>query len=202
MSPVFQALQHHPLARGSRYFHPKQRLPRRISLDDPALSIMTDLSEVPAFTVELSTPLDKSLEIMIKRGVRILLVCDTDCRIIGLLSSRDIHGIKPDRILAKAGGNRADLLVVDVMTLAPKLEVIRMENVRCAQVGDIITTLRQVDRQHLLVLDDDPETDQPMVRGIFSLSQIAVRLGLDIDPSRQPTTFADLEKTGLWPPSR
>ena len=46
------------------------------------------------------------------------------------------------------------------------------------------------------MVDTDPETGQPAVRGIFSLSQIGLRLGLDIDPSRQPTTYADLEKAG------
>ena len=67
-----------------------------------------------------------------------------------------------------------------------------MEDVSRARVGDIIATLRHVDRQHALVLDDDPETGQPAVRGLFSLSQIGLRLGLDIDPSRQPTTYAEL----------
>ena len=196
MTHIYQPLSLHRLESGSRYFRPKQQLPWRITTDDPALSVMTDLSQVTAFTAELSTPLDKGLDIMIKRGIRILLVCDADGNIVGLLTSRDIDGDKPERILAKAGGVREDLRVADIMTLRPKLEALLMEDVRRARVGDIIATLREVGRQHALVLDDDPETGKPAVRGIFSLSQIGLRLGLDIDPSRQPTTYADLEKVG------
>jgi len=184
------------MERGTRYFRPKQGLPWRVTLDDPALSVMTDLSQVTAFIVELSTPLDKGLEIMIKRGIRILLVCDADDNIIGLLTSRDIAGDKPHRILAKAGGVQADLRVSDVMTLRPKLDVLSMEDVRRARVGDLIATPRQVDRQHALVLDRDPETGKSAVRGIFSLSQISLRLGLNIDPSRQVTLYAEFENAG------
>lgn len=134
---------------------------------------------------------------MIKRGIRILLVCDADDNIIGLLTSRDIAGDKPHRILAKAGGGvREDLRVSDVMTLRPELELLSMEDIQRARVGDLIATLRQVDRQHALVLDRDPETGKPAVRGIFSLSQISLRLGLNIDPSRQVTLYADFKNAG------
>ena len=133
---------------------------------------------------------------MIKRGIRILLVCDADDNIIGLLTSRDIAGDKPHRILAKAGGVQEDLRVSDVMTLRPKLELLSMEDIQRARIGDLIATLRQVDRRHALVLDRDPETGKPAVRGIFSLSQISLRLGLNIDPSRQATLYADFEKAG------
>lgn len=196
MNPTYQPLPLHRLESGARYFRPQQPLPWRVTPADPALSVMTDLSQVTAFTTEPTTPLDKSLELMIKRGIRILLVCDSDGHIVGLLTSRDIDGVKPGRILAKAGGAWEDLRVADIMTLRPKLETLLMEDVRRAQVGDIIATLRQVDRQHALVVDTDPETGRPAVRGLFSLSQIGLRLGLDIDPSRQPTTYGDLEKAG------
>ena len=196
MNPTYQPLPLHRLESGARYFRPQQPLPWRVTPADPALSVMTDLSQVTAFTTEPTTPLDKSLELMIKRGIRILLVCDSDGHIVGLLTSRDIDGVKPGRILAKAGGAWEDLRVADIMTLRPKLETLLMEDVRRAQVGDIIATLRQVDRQHALVVDTDPETCRPAVRGLFSLSQIGLRLGLDIDPSRQPTTYGDLEKAG------
>lgn len=196
MKHPYHSLPLHRLDRGIRHARPRQQLPRRITADDSALSVMTDLCQVTAVTTELSTPLGKGLDLMVKRGVRILLVCDAEDNILGLLTSRDIDGEKANRILAKTGGAREDLLVSDVMTLRTKLEVLTMEDVLNARVGDIIVTLRQVDRQHALVLDTDPETDIPAVRGIFSLSEIGLRLGLNINRSRQPTTYAELEKAG------
>jgi CBS-domain-containing membrane protein len=158
---------------------------------------MTDLSQVTAYTTELATPLSKALDLMIRRGVRLLLVNNADRQVVGLITSRDIEGEKPARILAKAGGVWEDLLVADIMTLQPKLEVLRMEEVATARVGDIIATLRQAGRQHALVVDADPATGKPAVRGLFSLSQIGLQLGLDIHPTQQPTTYADLERAGI-----
>lgn len=194
MTQPYQPLPFHHFASGAGYFRPQQQLPEHVTENDPALHVMTDLSQVTAYTTELSTLLSKALEMMVKRGVRMLLVRDADGQIVGLLTSRDIEGEKPQRILAKAGGAWEDLVVADIMTLKPKLEVLLMEDVLKARVGDIIATLRHVNRQHAMVLDREPRTSQPAVRGIFSLSQIGLQLGLDIDRSHHATTYSDLEK--------
>ncbi|MFO1422328.1 MAG: CBS domain-containing protein [Candidatus Competibacteraceae bacterium] len=200
MTQDYQPLPLHHLDSGASYFQPQQSLPERVTADDPALTVMTDLSQVTAYTAELTTPLNKALDTMIRRGVRMLLARDTDRQVVGLITSRDIEGEKPARILAKAGGAWEDLLVADIMTLQPKLEVLRMEDVANARVGDIIATLRQTNRQHAMVVDADPKTGKPAVRGLFSLSQIGVQLGLDIDPTQQPTTYADLARAGIDDP--
>ncbi len=197
MAQDYQPLPFHHLDSGARYFRPRQSLPERVTAADPALAAMTDLGQVTAYTTELTTPLSKALDLMIKRGVRLLLVNNTDRQIIGLITSRDIEGEKPARILAKAGGAWEDLLVADIMTLQPRMEVLLMEEVATARVGDIIATLRQADRQHALVVDADPETGRPAVRGLFSLSQIGLQLGLDIHPTQQSTTYADLARAGI-----
>jgi CBS domain-containing protein len=197
MSQDYPPLPFHRLDSGASYFRPRQQLPEQVTLDDPAVAVMTDLSQVTAYTTELTIPLNKALETMIKRGVRLLLVRDADGHIVGLITSRDIEGEKPGRILAKAGGAWTDLLVADIMTLKPKLDVLRMPEVQNAQVGHIIATLRQANRQHALVVDNDPDTGKPAVRGLFSLSQIGLQLGLDIDPARHPTTYADLAHAGI-----
>lgn len=197
MSQTYQTLTFHHLEAGAGYFRPKQHLPEHITANDPALSVMTDLSLVTAYTTELDTPLNKARETMVKRGVRMLLVRDAEGHVVGLITSRDIEGEKPERILAKAGGSWEDLLVADIMTLQPKLEVLLMEDVAKARVGDIIATLRQVNRQHAMAVDIHPETGHLAVRGIFSLSQIGLLLGLEIDPALHATTFVDLEHAGI-----
>lgn len=196
MAQTYQPLPLHRLESGAGYLRPKQKIAGHVTAADPAVWVMTDLSQVTTYITELSTPIDKAQEIMVKRGVRMLLVCDIDGQVLGLLTSRDIAGDKPGRILAKAGCSWEDLVVADIMTLRSKLEVLLLEDVMNARVGDIIATLRQVNRQHAIVLDSDPVTGAPKVRGIFSLSQIGLQLGLDIDPARQPTTYTELEQAG------
>lgn len=196
MAQTYQPLPLHRLASGAGYLRPKQTMARPVTAADPAVWVMTDLGQVTTYITELSTPLGKAQEIMVKRGVRLLLVCDIDGQILGLLTSRDIAGDKPGRLMAKAGCAWEDLVVADIMTLRSKLEVLLLEDVLNARVGDIIATLRQANRQHAIVVDSNPATGAQTVRGIFSLSQIGLQLGLDIDPARQPTTYAELEQAG------
>lgn len=197
MSSTYQPLPFHQLKSGVGYFHPQQNLPEQVTTETPAVSVMTDFGQVTTYTTELATPLSKAMETMLKRAVRLLLVRNQDRQIIGLITSRDLEGERPERLIARAGGAWEDLLVADIMTLKPKLEVLLLEDVLKARVGDIIATLRQANRQHALVLDSDPVTDKPAVRGLFSLSQIGLLLGLEIDPKQQPTTFAELERAGI-----
>ncbi|HRF43463.1 MAG TPA: CBS domain-containing protein [Candidatus Competibacteraceae bacterium] len=196
MPDIYRPLSLHRLEAGAQYVRPQQQWPACVTLDDPAQSIMTDLGQVTACTVEWTMLLKKAFEIMIKRRVRMLLVHNVDDQIIGVLTSRDLESNRPYRILTKAGGVWDDLRVADLMTLRPKVDVLQMKDVLHARVGDIIATLRQVNRQHMLVVDTGPETGVPAVRGIFSLSQIARQLGLIIDPARRPTTYAEFVRAG------
>lgn len=202
MTHTYQPLSLHRLEPGTGYYRPKRRIRAKQPLIQPviaadaAVGVMTDLSQVNPHIIQLSIPINEALTTMIQHGVRLLLVSDANDRVIGLITSRDIEGDKPGRILTKAGGVWDELLVADLMTLRPKLEALLMEDVARARVGDIIATLRQVNRQHALVIDSDSGIGQQAVRGIFSLSQIGLQLGLDIDPTRQPTTYAELEKAG------
>ena len=194
MNDNFKPLPFCDLQTGATYFRPSQELPEHVTETDAAVNVMTDLSKVTAFTVELITPLNKALEIMVKRKVRLLLVRDADGAVRGLITSRDIQGNKPKKILEKSYLTMEELVVRDIMTLKHKLNVLQMEDVSKASVGDIIASLKEVKRQHAMVVDTDPDSGKPAVRGIFSLSQIAKQLGLDIDPAKQATTFAEFEQ--------
>ncbi len=189
----YTPLKFRTLEQGASYFRPRQELPDRVSGDNPAVDVMTDLRQVTAYTAELSTPLNTALDYMIRRGIRLLLVRDPDGTVKGLITARDIEGEKPLRIMEKSGAKRDELLVRDIMTLKGKLEVLMMEDVLAAKVGDIIATLRDCGRQHAMVVDTDPGTGKLAVRGIFSLSQIGKQLGLNLDSSQKATTFAELE---------
>lgn len=190
----FKPLKFHSLETGASYFRPQQELPERIKVTDPAIDCMTDLRQVTLLMVSPTTPINMALERMIKGGVRMLMVVDPDGTVRGLITSRDLEGEKPLKIQERTGIKREDLAVRDIMTLKGKLEALMMEEVLRATVGDIIVTLREVNRQHAMAVEINPETGKLAVRGIFSLSQIGRQLGLSIDPSQKATTFAELEQ--------
>ena len=77
------------------------------------------------------------------------------------------------------------------MTPAERVEVLALADVEGARVGHIVETLRRCGRAHALVVDSDG--DRTMVRGIFSLSQIARQLGLPFQTSEVARTFAEIE---------
>ena len=84
-------------------------------------------------------------------------------------------------------------MVRDIMTAQSELQVLYMDDVLRASVGDIVATLQSVGRRHALVLDDDIRTGQASIRGIFSASQISKQLDLSIDMMAIAQTFAEVE---------
>lgn len=84
-------------------------------------------------------------------------------------------------------------MVRDIMTAQSEFEVIHMDDVLRASVGDIVTTLQSVGRRHALVLDNDVRTKRASIRGIFSASQISKQLGQLIDTTAIAQSFAEVE---------
>jgi CBS-domain-containing membrane protein len=188
----YKALQSFLLKTGSSFVRPVQKLPERVKLSDPATVVMTDLSKVPVVSVLANTSMDNANVKMIRHGVRLLLVLDENDRVAGLLTAVDVLGGKPMRYLQQMGGTHADILVRDIMTPQPELEVLKIEDVQKAKVGNIVATLKHSHRQHALVVAEGADGKQS-VCGLFSLTQIARQLGAQIQSFELAHTFAEIE---------
>jgi hypothetical protein len=170
-----------------------QPAPSRVTMDSPAIEVMTDLAEVPAVTTEGSASLASANSYMMARGVRSLFVLAPDGRAIGLITATDILGERPMRVAQGRGATRGELLVTDVMTPIDAVVAMKLDDVRAAKVGHIVASLRQAGRQHALVAEALP-TGEPRVRGMFSATQIARQLGMPLQISEVATTFAEVEQ--------
>ena len=167
--------------------------PKPIKIDSPALDVMTDLRKVYAATVSTRERIAVATQIMIARRVRLLLVVNANGVIEGLLSARDTMGEKPVNLLQERRGARFDdLIVSDLMVPRQQIDVLDIETVRSANVGSIISTLKQNGRQHALVIETDPKLGVEFVRGIFSATQIARQLGVPIPIDEVAQTFAEI----------
>ena len=69
-----------------------------------------------------------------------------------------------------------------------------MKAVESARVGNVIVSLRESGRQHTLVVESSTD-GTPVVRGIFSLTQIEKQLGTAIPPTQVAKTFVEIEET-------
>lgn len=164
----------------------------RVRLDSPAFDVMTDLRHVPAATISSDTPLSLAHQSMALRGVRLLLVVDTDHHVAGVITTADLMGERPIRVAQERGGRVGDLTVVNLMTPLAAMEAVSLSDVARAEVGHVIATLRRAGRQHALVLERGAN-GQDLIRGIFSAAQIARQLGSPMDSTEIARTFAEIE---------
>ncbi|MCR4304589.1 MAG: CBS domain-containing protein [Gallionella sp.] len=188
----YSALQVIPLKTGSSFVRPVQILPERVKLSDPAASVMTDLSKVSLVSVGAKTSMDSANAKMIRYGVRMLLVLDDNEQLAGLLTATDVLGEKPMRFLQNMGGTHADIMVRDIMTTQRELEVMKIDDVQHAKVGQVVATLKKSNRQHALVAAGGVDGKQT-VCGMFSITQIARQLGAQIQSFELARTFAEIE---------
>ena len=170
--------------------------PKSVTLESPALDVMTDLRYTHAAVIEPQVTMDAANAYMLQRGVRSLLVLNQDRALGGLITTTDILGEKPLRFSEERRVKHHDILVSDIMTSLDQLEAISIEEVRHAKVGHVISSLRDTGRQHTLVIDKHM-LGKTQVCGIFSLSQIEKQLGAAIESTGVAKSFAEIEVTLL-----
>lgn len=192
MNREYTALTSHSLKLGASFVRPAHTLPERVTLEDSALSVMTDLKKISVVTVRAKTPMDNAHEKMKRYGVRTLLVLDELDKVLGLLTMTDILGEKPMRFLQHMGGTHADIMVRDIMTPQRQLEVLDMQDVASAKVGQVLATLKAAGRQHAMVVEENAEGSQAIC-GIFSVTQMARQLGVHVQITEVARTFAEIE---------
>jgi CBS domain-containing protein len=204
MDRDFNGLPIRELGVGAGFRRPVQAEPAQVTAGSPALQVMTDLTRVAPATIRPQAPLAGANQFMITRAVRLLLVVDDAENVLGVITATDLLGERPMMVATQRGLRRDELTVADIMTPASQVEVISLAEVEGARVGHVLATLRQAGRQHALVVDEDvtpakrPPFDtarrRAMVRGIFSISQIARQLGVAYVPGAEiARTFSEIE---------
>jgi CBS domain-containing protein len=189
MERDYQPLSIYELGAGAGFHRPTQAQAERVGLDSPALQVMTDLTRASPATIRPQAPLAGANQFMITRGVRLLLVVDDHEKVLGVISATDLLGERPTQVAVARGLRRDELSVADVMTEAAQVDVLTLADVERARVGHVLETLRRSGRQHALAVDA-----AGLVRGIFSISQIARQLGVPLPAGGEVArTFSQIE---------
>ena len=188
----YQPLPFALLRSGTGYAQPTQSALDRVQLDSAATDVMTDLTRVAAVIVLAGDTVDEAHRRMVQRGVRLLLVVDQDRKVLGVITANDVLGEKPVQVAVQQSLHRDEVLVREVMTPSANLQVLDFEQVRAAEVGHIVATLKHAGRQHTLVVDRSERGDLRL-RGIFSTTQIVRQLGVNIQTGSVANTFAEIE---------
>jgi CBS-domain-containing membrane protein len=191
----YHALQAGTLDAGVTFKRPRQVLPDKVTLNSPAIDVMTDLAQVTAESVSANVSVDDAEQKMIASGIRLLFVTNQLNQIIGIVTSKDVSGERLMRLVNDSRTPRKELIVRDIMTSQHKIEVLELGDVATSRVGDIVFTLKRMGRQHALVIEHD-EDGRQVIRGVLSTSQIGRQLGEDIDTRDVAGNLANLATAG------
>lgn len=159
-----------------------------VTLDSPALTVMTDLTQVKAAMIGPGASLRQAEQAMIVQGVRMLFVVSEAPAIEGLITTTDLRGERTLAFVQQRGLHWDEVLVGDVMTGLSRLDAMEFDAVRLATVGNMVATLKRHGRNHLLVAEGTP----PRVRGVVSRAQIERQLGRLLDVVEVANDFAEL----------
>jgi CBS-domain-containing membrane protein len=164
-----------------------------VGAGSPAIEAMTDFLRVNVVMIGAEETIVEANARMISRGVRMLMVSGADDAVLGLITARDILGEKPMQISQARSCKRDELKVADLMTPIGNVDTLYFSEVLNVRVVDILESLKQLGRQHILVEDVDPVTGAPRVRGMFSATHIGRLLGVPVLGFELARTFAEIE---------
>jgi len=164
-----------------------------VTLNDPALAVMTDLRKVRALVIGPQAPIRVAHQLMIHAKVRLLGVVDDGGRLLGVITARDLLGEKPLTVATRERIRHDRIVVEQIMTTRAQMNPLSLKEVEKATVRDIVMLLRDVGRQHVVVVEPRAQRGGYHACGIFSITQIGRQLGLDISPEGQVQSFAEVE---------
>lgn len=168
-------------------------------LDDPAVSLFTDLRVAPSVVVPTSEPLPATLRLMQHAGVRMAFVCDAAGGVVGMVTAADLQGERPMLVAQARLVSYHDLIVAEVMTPTSQWVTLDADHLRRAEVGHIVATFLASGARYLIVTETIHEssnmlndTTRTVVRGLYSANRIERALGHPIGEEIRSRSFADL----------
>jgi len=162
--------------------------------EDPALAVMTDFRQVSPVTGESFYSLDFALDRMKTMGVRMLLVTNEQDNIDGVITSYDLQSEKPVRYAEANDITFPDINIGMIMTPVTETPAVTFDYVSRALIRHIINTMRELDRPHILVVEN-LTGDTQIIRGMFSTSHIGKLLGRRIyEPLKASHSLAEIKQ--------
>lgn len=165
----------------------------RATMDDPATTVMTDFARRHAISIRSDQTLREAETVMISAGIRFLLVLNLEGRLDGLLSYRDISGQKATAAAVRENIRHDELAVSSVMTPLAEVEALDFNQLKKANIRELVEHMRNSGRQHALVTETD-KSGHTHVRGMFSIVRIGRQLGVNIESGERARSFSEVEQ--------
>jgi CBS domain containing-hemolysin-like protein len=114
-------------------------------------------------------------------GVHLLLVINEEGHFQGIISSEDVWGEKPIKLIQERRVPRDQVWVRTIMVPYTEITAFDYATIKTVHVGHIVKTLSEHNQHYALAVS--PSTTHPdmqTIRGIFTASQISKQLHTDI----------------------
>jgi CBS-domain-containing membrane protein len=154
-------------------------LPELVHLDDPALDVMRDYSCSKPQVAQISTTMDDAHSEMKITNTHLLVVIDENKAPIGVVTSEDILGEKPIKLIQEDQFHRNQITVKMLMTPIANIPAFAIDDVEHARVGNIVNTLKSL-RSHFALVIENNDSDNAILRGVFNTSQISKQLHTEV----------------------
>ena len=157
-----------------------RQVPDIVHLDDPASSVLFDFRLTPPRLINQNESMDNALTEMKNRGLHILLVADDKEHVVGIITTEDLLGEKPIKIMQENRFERSKIQVHMLMDPLADLVAVDSDRVQTAKVGNIIHTLKTLSQHYALVVQQDESDGVLTLVGLFSSSHICRQLYADV----------------------
>ena len=148
--------------------------PELVHIEDPATTVLWDFNKMCPNFAGAKQNADNALEEMNSLNAHWLFVVDEAHKPIGLISSEDVLGAKPTKVIKECNITRDKLITKMLMTPISEVQCIEADLLKVAKVGHIVETLKATDSMYLLVVE--PFEDGHRLYGLFHRLQISNQL--------------------------
>jgi CBS domain-containing protein len=158
-----------------------------LTMQSPATYVMTDFTRRSPNLIQTGTTVDQAILVMRKSLVKSKIVVDEHLKLVGIVSLTDLLSRKVLMTANNKGILRQDLSVEDVMVSRDKLHAVDYQKLSSASIGDILTTMRKLGENHLLVVDGEHT-----MRGLVSAGDISRALHIAVNINSTAHSFKDV----------
>ena len=146
--------------------------PWYVSETDPALLVMTDFRSRHSVTVPETATMDEALDHMKHAGVRCAFVIDEKkSSVVGMITSYDILGEKPQQHMHFTSVGHDDVLVKDIMQKIGDWRVTDIKDIEQSTVVDVLEVFHDTGVTHLPVMETT-ENNEQRLRGLLSYAKV------------------------------
>lgn len=166
--------------------------PKRLLPTSPAMTVLTDFSQLMPQSVDADTPIDDAHLKMRHGGIRLLFVMDKRAHCIGVITSKEVIGSRRINLaMQQRNLNREEVTAEMIMTPWQKLSAMPVSQLGSLTIEDLVLSMESFTDQHLLITEFN-DNQELRIRGLISASDIQNAVGKDINPVPMAKSFAEI----------